>query len=184
MASETKISKDSRWILEFLDGSDATVVMESGYNHEHIYDLLKDEGYDVRVAHPLMVKAIAYAKVKNDKVDARTLADLLRLDMIPECYIPSIETRELRDLARRRHYFVSTRTMFKNKIHAELSRRWIEYSNVDLSSQEGRKRLMSPEIRAVDDYLDSIEFLDAKIGELDNQIKEEALQDKHAKLLV
>ena len=184
IASETKISKDSKRILEFLEGSDARVVMESGYNHEHIYDLLKEEGYDVRVAHPLMVKAIAYAKVKNDKVDARTLADLLRLDMIPECYIPSIETRELRDLARRRHYFVSTRTMFKNKIHAELSRRWIEYSKADLSSQEGRKRLRSLEIRAVDDYLDSIEFLDAKIGELDNQIKEEALHDKYAKLLV
>jgi transposase len=30
---------------------------------------LKEEGYDVKVAHPLMVKAIAYAKVKNDKVD-------------------------------------------------------------------------------------------------------------------
>jgi transposase len=158
--------------------------MESGYNHEHIYDLLKDEGYDVRVAHPLMVKAIAYAKVKNDKADARTLADLLRLDMIPECYIPSIETRELRDLSRRRHYFVSTRTMFKNKIHAELSRRWIDYSKGDLFTQTGKNYLKSLHIAAVDDYLDSIEFLDAKIKELDSEIKEQALQDEYAKLLV
>jgi transposase len=184
IASETKISKDSKRILEFLDGSDATVVMESGYNHEHIYDLLKEEGYDVKIAHPLMVKAIAYAKVKNDKVDARMLADLLRSDMIPECYIPGIETRELRDLARRRHYFVSTRTMFKNKIHAELSRRWIEYSKADLSTEKGRKRLRSLHIAAVDDYLDSISFLDEKIVELDSEIKEQALQDKYAKLLV
>ena len=123
IANESKTSNDANNILEFLSGSDATVVMESGYNHEHIYDLLKEEGYDVKVAHPLMVKAIAYAKVKNDKVEARMLADLLRLDMIPESYIPSIETRELKDLARRKHYFVSTRTMFKNKTHAELSRR-------------------------------------------------------------
>jgi transposase len=184
IASETKTSKDANIILEFLNGSKATVVMESGYNHEHIYDLLKEEGYDVKVAHPLMVKAIAYAKVKNDKVDARMLADLLRLDMIPECYIPNIETRELRDLARRRHYFVSTRTMFKNKIHAELSRRWMEYSKADLSSQEGRKHLRSLKLRAVDDYLDSIEFLDAKIKELDSEVKDQALQDKYAKLLV
>jgi transposase len=75
----------------------APVVMESGYNHEHIYDLLKGEGYDVKVAHPLMVKAIAYAKIKNDKVDARMLADLLRSGMIPECYIPNIETRVIRE---------------------------------------------------------------------------------------
>ncbi len=184
IASETKIGRDANNILEFLDGSEATVVMESGYNHEHIYDLLKEEGYDVKVAHPLMVKAIAYAKVKNDKVDARTLADLLRLDMIPECYNPSIETRELRDLARRRHYFVSTRTIFKNKIHAELSRRWIDCSKADLSTEAGKKRLRSLGIRAVDDYLDSIQFFDAKIGELDNQIKEQALKNTYAKLLM
>ncbi|MFY9796071.1 MAG: transposase [Candidatus Nitrosopolaris sp.] len=76
--------------------------------------------YNVKVAHPLMVKAIAYAKVKTDKVDAMILADLLRTDMIPECYIPNEDIRNLRDLARRRHYFVNTRTMFKNKVHVEL----------------------------------------------------------------
>ncbi len=75
---ESKIEKESESILEFLDGTNAAVVMESGYNHQYIYDLLKEEGYDVKVAHPLMVKAIAYAKVKSDKVDARILADLLR----------------------------------------------------------------------------------------------------------
>lgn len=184
IANETKTTKDSKNILEFLNGSNASVVMESGYNHEHIYDLLREEGFNVKVAHPLMVKAIAYAKVKNDKVDARMLADLLRLDMIPECYIPSIETRELRDLARRRHYFVSTRTMFKNKIHAELSRRWIDYTKTDLFTQVGKDHLKSLHIAAVDDYLDSIEFFDAKIKELDGEIKEKALQDKYAKLLV
>lgn len=185
IANEAKLSKDVNGIRNFLHGTDAKVVMESGYNHERIYDLLKEEGYDVRVAHPLMVKAIAYAKVKNDKVDARMLADLLRLDMIPESYIPSIETRELRDLARRRHYFVSTRTMFKNKIHAELSRRWIDdYSTADLFTQAGRDHLKSLHIAAVDDYLDSIEFFDAKIKELDGEIKEKALHDKYAKLLV
>jgi transposase len=182
--SEIKISKDAKGIFELLDGTDAKIVMESGYNHEHIYDLLKEEGYDVKVAHPLMVKAIAYAKVKNDKADARTLADLLRLDMIPECYIPSQETRNLRDLARRRHYFVSTRTMFKNKIHAELSRRWVDYSKTDLFTKVGRNFLKSLQIAAVDDYVDSISFLDEKIGELDSEIKEQALQDKYAKLLV
>jgi len=66
--------------LKFLNGTNANVVMESGYNYQYLYDLLKSEGYNVKVAHPLMVKAIAYAKVKTDKVDARILADLLRTD--------------------------------------------------------------------------------------------------------
>jgi transposase len=64
---ESKIGKDEDRILEFLDGTQASVVMESGYNHQHIYDLLKERGYDVTVDHPLMVKAIAYARVKSDK---------------------------------------------------------------------------------------------------------------------
>lgn len=100
--------------------------MESGYNYQYLYDLLQDEGYNVKVAHPLMVKAIAYAKVKTDKVDARILADLLRMNMIPECYIPNKEIGDLRDLVGRRFYFVSIRTMFKNKVHVEMSKRWLD----------------------------------------------------------
>ena len=63
MIRESKISKDENSLLEFLDGTSASVVMESGYNHQHVYDLLKERGYNVTVAHPLMVKAIAYARV-------------------------------------------------------------------------------------------------------------------------
>jgi transposase len=62
----------------------------------------RERGYDVKVAHPLLVKAIAYARVKTDKVDARMLADLLRADMIPEAYVPGKDVREVRDLVRRR----------------------------------------------------------------------------------
>ena len=110
---ENKIQRNTKKILEFIDNSsdkdhnNIDIVMESGYNYQYLYDLLQDEGYNVKVAHPLMVKAIAYAKVKTDKVDARILADLLRMDMIPECYIPNKEIRDLRDLVRRRYYFVS-----------------------------------------------------------------------------
>jgi transposase len=55
---------------------------------------------------------------------------------------------------------------------------------LNLVIREGRKYLRSLHIAAVNDYLDSIEFLDAKIGELDSKIKEQALQNKYAKLLV
>jgi hypothetical protein len=60
--------------------------------------------------------AMAYVKGKIDKGDARMLADLLRMDMIPEYYIPNKEIRDLRDLVRRRFYFVSIRTIFKNNL--------------------------------------------------------------------
>ena len=82
IVNELKINKQADSVLKFLKGTHANVVMESGYNYQYLYDLLKSEGYNVKVAHPLMVKAIAYAKVKTDRVDARILADLLRTNMI------------------------------------------------------------------------------------------------------
>ena len=134
---ENKIQRNTKTILEFLennntdkDHNNIDIVMESGYNYQYLYDLLQDVGYNVKVAHPLMVKAIAYAKVKTNKVDARILADLLRMDMIPECYIPNKEIRDLRDLVRRRYYFFSIRTMFKNKVHVEMSKRWLDTDTV------------------------------------------------------
>ncbi|MFY9798498.1 MAG: transposase, partial [Candidatus Nitrosopolaris sp.] len=77
IVNELKLKKQADSVLKFLKGTNANVVMESGYNYQYLYDLLKSEGYNVKVAHPLMVKAIAYAKLKTDKVDARILADLL-----------------------------------------------------------------------------------------------------------
>ena len=59
VARGSKMRKDEDRILGFLDGTRAKVVMESGYNRQRIYDLLKERGYDVKVAHPLMAKAIA-----------------------------------------------------------------------------------------------------------------------------
>ena len=164
-------------------GHKPSVVMESGYNHQHIYDLLKEKGYDVKVAHPLMVKAIAYAKVKSDKVDARMLADLLRADMIPEAYVPGKDVREVRDLVRRRRYMVKLRTMLKNKVHAEIATRWIKHDG-DLFTEEGRAFLRSLSIAAVNDYLDTIEFLSGKIRELDEKVRPIAESDRYAKLLM
>jgi len=56
----------------------------------------------VVLANPLQTKAIAHGKIKSDKVDARILAHLLRSDLIPECYVPPKEMREIRSLVRHR----------------------------------------------------------------------------------
>ncbi len=184
IVKEAKVKKQAELVLRFLKGTNAAVVMESGYNHQFLYDLLKENHYNVKVAHPLMVKAIAYAKVKTDKVDARTLADLLRMDMVPECYIPDRKIRDVRDLARRRHYFVTIRTMFKNKVHAELSKRWIDYYSSELFTDKGKEYLRSLKIAAVDDCLDTIDFLDRKIRQLDTQIRKMAAEDRYAKHLM
>ena len=62
-----------------------------------MYDWLEEEIDGVKLAHPLKVKAIADAKIKTDKIDARILAHLLRADLIPEAYVPKIEMRKVKN---------------------------------------------------------------------------------------
>jgi hypothetical protein len=52
------------------------------------------------MAHPLATKAISSARVKNDRVDAKTLAHLLRTDLLPEAWAAPPEVRDARKLGR------------------------------------------------------------------------------------
>jgi transposase len=65
-------------------------------------DLLVPEGIDLRLGHAKYLRAISYAKVKTDRVDARTLAQLLRVNLVPEAHMIDPARREWRDLLRAR----------------------------------------------------------------------------------
>lgn len=95
-------------------------VLEASTSCLPVYDALQAEGIRVRVAHPLKVKAIASAKLKTDKVDARMLAQLERVDLIPEAHIPEKLTRELRQLVRQHVSLTQERTAIKSYVHALL----------------------------------------------------------------
>ena len=53
-----------------------------------------------------MLRAIAVAKKKNDRIDASKIADCLRCDFLPECYMASTEIRERRRTLRYRNLLV------------------------------------------------------------------------------
>jgi transposase len=81
-----------------------------------IYDHLRPFAQELKVANPAMWKAIAASKKKNDKVDARKIADLLRCDLLPECYRAPSGMRELRRVLRYRNLVVRQATRMKNRI--------------------------------------------------------------------
>ena len=81
-----------------------------------IYDHLKPLAEELKVAHPAMLKAIAASKKKNDKVDARKIADLLRCNLLPECYMAPSAMRDLRRVLRYRNLVVRQATRMKNRI--------------------------------------------------------------------
>ena len=71
---------------------------------------------------PGKTKIIAYAKLKDDKIDSDRLADLMRADMVPESFVPNKHYRDLRSMVRTRLNRVRVVTTHKNMIHAILAK--------------------------------------------------------------
>jgi len=69
-----------------------------------VRDQLALAGWDIRIADARNAKAIAPLACKTDRVDARVLADLVRRDLVPEVWVPSLEERANRERLRRRSH--------------------------------------------------------------------------------
>src|SRR5712671_693207 len=81
-----------------------------------IYDTLRPYGEQLEMAHPAKMKAISAGKKKSDTLDARTIADLVRCNLLPACYVAAPRIRELRRLLRYRSLVVSEAVRMKNKM--------------------------------------------------------------------
>jgi len=81
-----------------------------------VADLFQKMDIDLVLAHAKFIKAIAYAKVKTDKVDSHILAQLLRMDFIPTAHQIDPDKRELRDLMRTRLRLAHKRTSAINSM--------------------------------------------------------------------
>jgi hypothetical protein len=86
----------------------------------------------VKIAHPLMLRAIAAAKKKNDRLDANKICDCLRCDFLPECYMAPTETRERRRTLRYRNLLVRQAVQMKNKIAVLLMEAGVSYNKQKL----------------------------------------------------
>ncbi len=86
------------------------LVVESTYNWYWLVDGLMDHGYRVHLANTGAIQQYSGLKYGDDESDARWLATLLRLGILPEGYIYPKEHRPVRDLLRKRAYLVRQRT--------------------------------------------------------------------------
>jgi transposase len=93
-----------------------TIAMEATIFTGWIYDHLRPHAQQVKVAHPLMLRAIAAAKKKNDRIDANKIADGLRCDFLPECHMASTEIRDRRRTLRYRQLLVRQMVQMKNRV--------------------------------------------------------------------
>ena len=99
-----------------------TAVVEATGSWYWLHDFLEAEGIALVLAHAKYLKAIAYAKVKTDAIDAHTLARLLRAQFIPEAHMVSPELRPLRDLMRARLLLVQKHVSARSSIERLLEK--------------------------------------------------------------
>ena len=161
--------------------------LEAAFGTGWLVELLEDYGFDPHLVHPLRCKAIASARLKNDKVDAAILGQLLRADLLPEAWIAPPPVRQLRALLRHRVQLVRLRTLLRNRIHAVLAghghdrpagcwsgpaRAWMASLQLPAVSRE-----------VVDDDLALIDALETVTGRLDWEIHQRARSDPRVKVL-
>src|SRR4029077_32916 len=114
------VPNGTQTILGVIGGlpSGTPVAFEAAFGWGWLVELLEDYGFGPHLVHPLQCKAIASARLKNDKVDAAILAQLLRADLLPEAWIAPPAVRQLRALLRHRAGLGRLGTQQQNPIHA------------------------------------------------------------------
>jgi transposase len=136
------------------------------------------------------MKAIAAAKKKNDRLDARKIADLARCNLLPVCYVAPVEMRELRRLLRYRNTVVAHAVRTKNKMSGLLMEVGAEYSKQRLHGKKYFTELMGqleevPE--SVKDMLklsrSALEMFETTQRQLLDRLQKEPLLAKRVELL-
>lgn len=114
MRYERRLPNDLTVVLEELEPYRSSLqgcVVESTYNWYWLVDGLMESGHRVHLANTAAIRQYEGIKYTNDSTDARHLAHLLRLGILPEGYIYPKRERAVRDLLRRRMLLVHQRTM-------------------------------------------------------------------------
>ena len=180
-----RVGADHVSVIKFFDQFPITktrCVMESSSVWYGLYMFMTEKlGFDVVVSNPYQTKAISAAKKKTDKVAAVTLADLLRTDYLPLCYVPDFKIVKLRQLVRHRQTFVKHKTQYKNHIHAITLQNGIKISGYSFSNTY-IEQLRKIGDYGIDDYLEMIEIY-KKNHSLDLKIKEIVQDTKEMRLL-
>ncbi len=164
--------------------------MESTGNALAIARILDGHVAEVALANPMQVRAISHAKVKSDRFDARTLAELFQAGVLPTVWVEDERTRCLRRLTSRRSQLVRQRTRVKNEITAVLVRNLAGRPPAsDLFGKRGRAWLQTLELpgderQTVDACLRQVDFLTEEIGAIDGHVAAAALDSAEIKRLM
>jgi transposase len=133
-------------------------------------------GWDVRIADAVKTKGIAPLACKTDRIDAHVLAELARLELVPEIWLPDPSVRAERELARFRLHLVKHRSALKNRVHSTLIAHGVPNPCSDLFGAGGRallQRLALPQPwqQTSTASLHLIDQLDEQIHALERELR-------------
>ena len=167
--------------------SGTPVAFEAAFGWSWLAELLEDYGFEAHMVHPLRCRAIASARLKNDRVDAAILAQLLRADLLPEAWIAPAKVRQLRALLRHRISLVRLATQARNRIHAVAADHGYDRS-ASYWTGPGRGWLAELDLPAasreiITDCLAVIDGLAPVIDRIDGELHAHAKADPRVKVL-
>ncbi|MCK4576719.1 IS110 family transposase [candidate division WOR-3 bacterium] len=189
--SQQNIPNTPYAIEQYVNGfsGEKTATVEATFSWFWFVDLMEDLTQKTILAHPGKAKDILKGRAKTDKLDSKGLADLTRVDLIPEVYIPPKEIRDIRELLRYRTGLVRLRTSLKNKTHSILHKNGILHSFSDLFSERGKQWLGELPLRScyqyiLKTYIDLIQTFNTLVTEAEQEIYTKPLkQDEEITLL-
>jgi len=141
--------------------------LEATRNWYWFYDLVEGMVDSLKLVAPHKMRVIAESTVKTDKIDARVIAELLRVNYLPTCYVPSPAVRQLRELLRHRASLVDMRTKVKNRIHSLVDKLGVRHPFDNLFTGRGLKFLQSLQLGGMyqlelQECLELLEFLNER----------------------
>lgn len=169
--------------------SEDEVILESTGNTAAIVRLLKPFVRRVVIANPLQVKAIAHARVKTDKVDAKILAQLHSAGFLPEVWSADDETQGLRRLVSERAALVRTIRRVKSRVQAVLHANLVPKYAGHLFGKGGKRWLAEVPLPKLERdilfrHLDELEWLNNKLERMDRDLARISLDDQRSRKLM
>jgi len=142
--------------------------LEACSSYYHIYWSFKDKGYDIKVANTLRIRQLI---VKNDRLDAERLSDMLRLGTYPTSYVPDRQLMKLRSLINLRHNFVEEQTRFKNQITSCLIKHGFKIYEKTKYSKKWQQQLLfilskNPDIKELHYAYEHYKIIEHKIDQI------------------
>jgi transposase len=173
-------------------GYEITAAVESTGNTRYFRNQLLQEGIGVKVVNTMKFKVVTESVKKTDKRDARTLAEFLEKDMLPESILCSQESEEIRRVVKSRSILVKALVSLKNQVHGLLLGYGIESRRGQLQSKKERQRILcgledhrsyGNAALAVKPLLASIDQIASEIKCLEKVLAELVAEDKDVELL-